>query len=78
MLYPLLWSINYYRKQSPPPKKNKKQKQIHLYSPSTMAFNKLLVCAVFVAAFYFASAAPMAMYRLLSERPGLFVEALSD
>ena len=43
-----------------------------------MAFNKLLVCAVFVAAFYFASAAPTAMYRLLSERSGLFVEALSD
>ena len=60
------------------------QLQIHLHSTpeviiySTMAFNKLFVCAVFVAAFYFASAAPTAMYRLLSERSGLFVEALSD
>ena len=44
-----------------------------------MAFNNLLVCAVLATTIYCATAAPATvMYNLLSDRSGLFVEALAD
>ena len=44
-----------------------------------MAFNNLLVCAVLATAIYCATAAPTTpTYKLLSERSGLFVEALAN
>ena len=50
-----------------------------LKTQSVMAFNNLLVCAVLATAIYCATAAPTtATYKLLSERSGLFVEALAN
>ena len=44
-----------------------------------MAFNTLLVCAVLATAIYCTTAAPTTvMYNLLSDRSGLFVEAIGD
>ena len=50
-----------------------------LKTQSVMAFNNLLVCAVLATAIYCATAAPTTIiYNLLSDRSGLFVEALAN
>ena len=59
--------------------KFEKQSQFIQDTVSIMAFNNLLFCAVLATAIYCATAAPTtAIYKLLSERSGLFVEALAN
>ena len=59
--------------------KSEKQPQFTQDPVSIMAFNNLLVCAVLATAIYCATAAPTTIiYNLLSDRSGLFVEALAN